>query len=139
MSREDQYNVTVTIEGLTPNPNLGTFDKFAGGEVDSEESTYPPGGMAQRIALGGRQTVGNVTVGRLYDLSRDHSIAKKLMSLCGKANMTVTKQPLTVDGVATGVPLVYTGKLKRCTPPDHDSESSSPAIIELEMSSATVA
>mgnify|MGYP000981747695 CR=1 FL=1 len=137
MSREDQYNVTVRIEGLA-NPNLGTFDTFSGGEVDSEETKYRPGGMAAQVSLGGSKSVGNVTVSRLYDLSRDHPIVAALIALAGRANMTVTKQPLNVDGSASGAPLVYTGKLKAVTPPDHNSESSDAAMIELEMSSASV-
>jgi hypothetical protein len=49
MSRLDQYNVTVSLDG-TP---LGTFDKMTGGEIDSEETKYKPGGMAPQVSLGG--------------------------------------------------------------------------------------
>lgn len=140
MSRADQYDVTVTVRhpSLPQDLNLGTFDSFDGGEVDSEETKYFPGGMAQQISLGGRKTVGNVTVGRLYDLTRDHVDMGTLLGLVGRASVTVTKTSLDVDGAAQPQPLVYEGKLKSVTPPGHDSESSDAATWEMEISSATV-
>lgn len=122
--RNDQYANTVTIDGRP----LGIFDTMGGGEADSEESLYNPGGMAPAVSLGGRQTVGAVTVGRLYRLDRDHDLVRWLMSRRGKARATVSRQPLDVDGNPFGAPLVYTGTLKTVTPPDTDSEDSGPAI-----------
>jgi len=119
LSREDQYSVTVAVNG----EDFGVWDKFSGGEVDSDELKYKPGGMAPHVSLGGSQTVNNLTVSRLYDLSRDHQQVHKLLGLAGKATVVVTKQPLDVDGNAFGRPIVYSGKLKQVTPPDHDSES----------------
>lgn len=138
MSREDQYNVTVEVSYNGVAKSLGTFDKMTGGEIDSEESIFHPGGMAQAISLGGRVNVGNVTVSRLYDLARDHAIAGFLLGGVGKAEVTVTKTSLDVDGNAYGTPFVYQGKLKAFTPPEPDSESSDPAMFDLEISSATV-
>jgi hypothetical protein len=138
MSRQDQYNVTVTVSYGGTAKDLGTFDSFSGGEIDSEETKFWPGGLGQQISLGGRRTVNNVTVGRLYDLSRDHPNMGWLAGGIGKADVTVTKTSITVDGVASGRPLVYRGKLKQLTPPEHDSESSDAAMYELEISSATV-
>lgn len=134
MSREDQYNVTVEVGG----ENLGTWDKLSGGEIDSEEAKYRPGGMAAQVSLGGYRNVGNLTVSRLYDLTRDHSRMAFLLNRVGKADVTIVKQSLDVDGNAFGKALVYTGKLKAVTPPDHDSESSDPAMLEIEISSANV-
>lgn len=138
MSREDQFSVSAVMayEGATR--DLGVFDKFDGGEVDSEESKFHPGGMAEQISLGGRVEVGNVTVSRLYDLARDHSDVGWVLRGAGKALVTVTKTSLDVDGNVYGRPLVYRGTLKTVTPPSHDSESSDPAMIEIEISSATV-
>ena len=138
MSREDQYNVTVAVSYGGTTRSLGTFDTIDGGEVDSEEAKYWPGGLGQQLSLGGRRSVGNVTVARLYDLLRDHPIQGWLFGGVGKAEVTVTKTSLTVDGEATGKPLVYKGKLKAVTPTTHDSESSDAARFELEVSSATV-
>lgn len=129
MSREDQYNVTVSIDGT----NLGTFDKMSGGEIDSDETRYRPGNLGPHVSLGGSVNVGNLTVQRLYDLSRDHTKVAFLKGRVGKGTMVVSKQSLDVNGNAFGKPVVYTGKLKQLTLPDVDSESSDAAMIELEM------
>lgn len=138
MSREDQYNITVTVAYGGVPKDLGTFDSFDGGEVDSEETKYWPGGMGEQVSLGGRRSVGNVTVGRLYDLTRDHPLMGWLMGGVGKAEVTVTKTSMTIDEVGIAAPLVYTGKLKTVTPPGHDSESNSAAKFTMEVSSAQV-
>lgn len=137
MSREDQYNVTVSASYSGTTKDLGTFDKLTGGEIDSEESKFRPGGLKEQISLGGSRSVSNVNVSRLYDLARDHGNAGWLIGGVGKADVVVTKQPLDVDGNAYGRPIIYKGKLKKFTPPDHDSESSNAAMFELEVSSAT--
>ena len=132
MSRQDQFNVTVVVDGR----NLGTFDRKSGGEVDSEELKYRPGAMAQQISLGGFQNVGNVTVGRLFDLGRDLPDVPFLTHRAGKADMTIVVQHLDVDGNPFGKPYTYVGKMKQYTPPEHNSESNDAAMVEIEMSSA---
>lgn len=142
MSRVDQFNVTVSVtrivNGSAQTRDLGTFDGCTGGEIDSEETKFHPGGLAEQITLGGRRNVNNVTVKRLYDLVRDHPIAGWLAGGVGKAEVVVTKTSITVDAAAVASPLVYKGKLKQLTLPDHDSESSDAALFEMEISSATV-
>ena len=137
-SREDQYNVTVAIDAPDPknNINLGTFDKMSGGDQDSEETKYRPGNMGDEISLGGNRMVSNITVSRIYDLARDHNDVKKILALVGVGNVTVTKQPLDVGKNPFGSPIVYTGTLKSVKLPDHDSTSSSPGMLELEISAA---
>lgn len=136
MSRQDQHLTTVTVNGQ----KLGTFDKVTGPEVDSSETKYKPGGMGDEIVLGGSKTVGNVVVSRLYVLDRDHELARSLVKLCGRASMSVSRQPLDPDGNPFGKPIVTTGKLKRLKFPDLDSEADGASLLELEMStSGTVA
>lgn len=132
MSRQDQYNVTVSIDG----EDKGTWDKMEGGEVDSEERKYRPGNMATEVSLGGSVSVGNVTVTRLYELARDHLNVKAMMARAGKGTVVVKKQPLDVDGNPFGSPLVYQGTLKAVTPPEVDSESNDPGLLAIEVSSA---
>lgn len=127
-TRSDTYNVRVSVDGI----NLGTFDKMTGGEVDSEEYKYKPGGMAPQVSLGGTRTTGNITVSRLYRLQRDHDRAQWLINRVGIAIGVISKQPLDVNGNAYGKPLVYRATLKRCSFPEHDSESSNPGLLELE-------
>jgi len=129
MSRQDQYDVTVSVDGLGA---LGTFDTFKGGEVDSDEQKYRPGGMADPVSLGGAVTMGNVTVSRNYQLDRDHPSIHALLALVGKSTITASKQPLDINRVPYGRPLIYKGKIKTVTPPEHDSTSSDPAMLEIE-------
>ena len=129
MSRSDQYLVTAEWEGLGP---LGVFDKFTGGEVDSDEQKYRPGGMQNPVSLGGAVTMGNVTIERLYVLERDHVIAHQMLAGVGVNGIVVTKQPLDLNKVPYGRPLVYSGKVKQCKPPEHDSTSSDPAMLSIE-------
>ncbi len=130
--RQDQYDVTVAVDGV----DLGTWDTLSGGEVDSEETTYKPGAMAPRISLGGSVNVGNVTVGRLFDVIRDGQIIHWLISRAGKGSIVIKKTPLDVDGNVAGRPLTYSGKLKQVNPPEHDSNSADAAVLELEMTPA---
>lgn len=132
MSRVSQYDVSVSIDGN----NLGTFDKMSGGNIDSEELKYRPGAMQPQISLGGSVTVGNVTVSRLYDHSRDHTSVPFLKGRVGKGVAVVRKQPLDVNGAPFGNPIVYTGKLKALNLPEPDSESDDAALMELEVSTS---
>ena len=128
-SRQDMFLVSVSVEGLG---DIGVFDKFEGGEVDSDEQVYAPGGMADAVSVGGAQTMGGITLERNYILERDHPIFHSLSALAGRASMTATKQPLDENKVPFGRPMVYRGKLKQVAGPDHDSTSSDPAMLHLE-------
>lgn len=144
-TRADTWEVTVEVADVT-NPNrpmldLGVWDKRGGGQGDSEETLYPPGGMQEKVSLGGQQTVENVTVSRLYRLVRDHqNLGSRLMAGRGKARMVVKAQPLDIDGNAHAAfrPIVWRGTLKRVTLPEADSESNDAALIELEMTTETI-
>jgi hypothetical protein len=129
MSRQDQYAVLVTIDG----EDTGIWDKLTGGEVDSEELKYKPGGMARQISLGGSVNVGNVTVSRLYDLTRDHLRLGGWIAGVGRARVIIKKQPLDLNAIAFGPPVTYTGILKMVTPPEVDSEATDAALVELEV------
>lgn len=132
MSREDQFSVSVVVGGRS----LGVFDKKTGGEVDSDELKYRPGAMSQQVSLGGFVNVGNVTVSRLFDLSRDLPDVPFLNNRVGKADISAVVQHLDVDGNPFGKPYTYSGKFKQYKLPDHDSMSSAAALFEIEISSA---
>src|SRR6187401_837440 len=102
MSRADQYRITVTIDGI----DSGVWDKKTGGETDSEETKYRPGGMGESISLGGSRMTGNVTLQRLYVVPRDHDGAWykgpgipiiKLRQRVGKATVVIKEQPLDIN------------------------------------------
>lgn len=138
MSREDQFSCTVSVSYGGQTRDLGVFDAFGGGSIDSSEKKFNPGGMQGTISLGGKKAVENVTVKRLYDLVRDHPLMGWLAGGVGRAEVTAVKSSMTVDSVIVASPLVYRGKLKMIKPPDHDSESDDAAMWEMEISSATM-
>lgn len=133
-TRQDTYTINVQLEDLTSGNmiDLGTFDKMTGGAVDSEDSKYYPGGMGDPISLGGRRSVDNVTVSRLYLLSRDHDVVHKQIQRVGKARAIITKHPMDINGNIYGKPVVYNATVKRVTLPEVDSEASGPGLIEFE-------
>lgn len=133
VTRADTYDVTVKIQGEKFTTSDNTFDKMEGGEIDSSETKYAPGNMGEELSLGGKRTVTNVVVRRLYRLARDHRESQRLINLAGKADMSVSKQPLDIDGVPYGKAIVYRGILKKVKFPDHDSESNDAGLLELEM------
>lgn len=130
-TRQDTYKVTVDVNGIP----WGVWDKMTGGEVDSDETKYNPGGMEDPISLGGRRTTGNLTISRLYRLVRDHDNAHKLIDGVGKHSVTVTKTVMDIDGHIhdPSTSIVYHGILKRVTLPEVDSESSNAGLIEIEV------
>jgi len=128
--RKDQHRVTVIVDGV----KLGVFDVLTGGETDSDELKYRPGGMGPVESLGGVVTVGQLIVSRLYKLQRDHLRIHWLLGRVGKGQVVVNKAVLDPDGNAFGKPLVTKGVLKRVTPPEVDSNATGDAaIIELEI------
>lgn len=138
MSRQDQYDVTVVVSYGGTTRDMGTFDGFSGGEITADDTKFYPGGMQNQISLGGRRSVENFTLTRLYNLTRDHPLQGWLAAGVGRATVVATKASLTVDRGAVPDPLIYQGTLIRHAPPEHDSNSSDAATYELEVSSATV-
>lgn len=135
--RVDNWGIQVSVDGFGVLP--GVFDKMTGGEFDSEETKYKPGGMGASISLGGSVTPGNCIVSRFYDYQRDNALCKRLLAVVGKVQMSITKSPMDPDGnyyQDAGASLVYTGTLKRVTPPEPDSEGTGAAMLEIEMSTA---
>lgn len=128
MQRQDTYSVRASIDGV----DLGVFDKMSGGEGDSEETTYRPGGLGDQVTLGGAQSIGNITISKLYT-DVVHGQFHFLMARRGKGEMVVIRQPLDSDGNASGRVVAYSGKLKAVTPAEIDSEGNDAALLELEM------
>lgn len=128
-TRADTYAVHVFINDI----DFDLFDQMEGGDVDSEETKYKPGGMRPPVSLGGSRTVENVTLRRNYRLGRDHIESDRLIGWAGKADVEMHKQPLTHEGIAWGKPIVYRGTLKRVSFPDHNSESNDAGMLEIEV------
>lgn len=136
--RQDTRRVTVTVfrPGAPDIPIIkGIWDTRTGGQIDSEETLYHPGGMASPISLGGRQTPENITLSRLCKVGRDWQAIPALMGGVGKSRVTITDDVLDFDGNDfPGVSgITYTGTLKRVQPPPANSEDSGAAMIEIEV------
>jgi hypothetical protein len=129
-----RWAITTFIDGV----NLGTFEAKSGGASDSEETTYLLGAMGERISLGGTKTPENVTVRRIYDLARDHTRTQWFEDRVGGSSMTVQQQPLDSAKRAWGQPIQYKGTFKRYLVPEVDAQSNEAALIELEMTVATI-
>lgn len=131
-NREDKYVVTVVVSRGNESRNLGVWDTFDGGETESEDTKYRRGGLSRQESLGGSKSVTNITSAHLYD---DFMQANEpwCEAGVGNADVTMTKQPLDENGSAFGQPRVYTGKLIAWRPPSHDSQSSDPARLEIEV------
>lgn len=128
-SRQDTWIVTVTLNGAP----LGIWDKKTGGEIDSDDQKYYPGGMVPPIMLGGRRTTGNVTLQRIYDRVDDHNKINTILAAAGKGTVSISQRPMDIDGNPVGKSITYGGVLKRVQVPDVDSESSTAAMIEMEV------
>jgi hypothetical protein len=128
-TREDTWLVSLSIDGR----DLEVWDTLDGGEIDSDESKYRPGGMSAEISLGGTRTIGNITLGRNYDYLRDHPMLSWLVARVGAGRCVIGRQPLDLNRIPQGSPTTYTGTLKTVTPPGVDSMSNDAAVIELEI------
>lgn len=133
-TREDTWIVTLNLNGV----DEGIWDKKEGGEGDSEELKYPPGGMVDEISMGGRATLGNITISRFCDWARDWPKVPGWMNLRGAARATIGQQPGDIHKNPQGKPLVYGGTLKRVLPPEPDSTGSDESRIEMEFTIDTV-
>ena len=139
-TRADTFTVTVVVQDVGNTSqrvmmDCGVWDKRNGGAIDSEETRYNPGGMAPAVSLGGRKTVENVTVSRLYRIVRDHTeLTSRLINGVGRADMEVRQRPMEITGGPNNLrQIIWKGTLKRVTIPEHDSEGNDAALIELEM------
>ena len=127
---QSKFRVSLTVEGNS----LGVWDTSTGGEASSNTTVYNPGGGAPQVALSGTKTTGVVTLTRAYDLQRDHGAALAAMLAAeGGGECTVKQVPLDANGNAWGSPNVWTGILTNVMIPPTDSNSSSAAIISIDV------
>lgn len=129
-TRNDQYVVSMALDGV----DTGIWDKWAGGDLDSDEVKYAAGAMASERSLGGRQITQPINLTRNFDLDRDPQYQSLFEARRGKGHVVVTKQPLDADGNPFGRPLVYTGTMKFAKFPEADSNSNAAGLIEVQVS-----
>ena len=118
--------------------DLGVWDKFSGGDIDSDDTKYRAGGRAPEESLGGTRSVSNVTTSRLFRIERDFDLIQKLVDGAGSKDVQITRAYLDPTSTPVNSPamgnVVYIGKLKAFKQPDHDSNSSDASLYEIECS-----
>jgi hypothetical protein len=129
--RNDQFKVTVSITGVTMDTD--PWDTTTGGDTDSTETKYRPGGMAPEVSLGGSVSVANLVLTRNFMAGRDDTLIADLRSAAGKKPASVTIQPLDGDGNPFGTGETFKGILQRVRGPQPDSMSQDAAMIEMEI------
>jgi len=140
-TRQDTWMVGLQVE----NPHdpgqfleFGIWDTRSGGEIDSDERLYYPGGMLPPYSLGGRPTPNQMTIARNYRIGRDHMGTagppgvQTLIDAVGVSRVIVTVFPMDRFKNQSSRAIVWTGTLKTVNLPEHNSESASdPGMIEL--------
>lgn len=129
IARVDTWEIHLTLDGQ----DFGVWEKKSGGQGDSEETKVRLGAMGPQVAIGGSQTIDNVTLSRLYDLNSIHTQIQQLLARRGRGACVVKQIPYDHDGNPYGNPIVYTGVLKAVTPPTVDAEGTDAAMIEVEI------
>lgn len=129
--RQDQATVSLVVDGRSVPI---TFSKRDGGKADSEDGKYPPGGMQPERAIGGRQTVEDVTLTGEYRPEVHASLVAWLESRRGKGRATCVEQTLDEDGNPFGSTETWTGILKSVGRGEYDAGSNDARELELEIS-----
>lgn len=131
-TQEQNYSVVLYVGGtsVSTSTSLGVWDKFEGGEIDSEAKTYRPGGMADSVVLSALPSVGEVTISKGFDAAADGATKKWMNSQVGQF-AAVVKTPLAPDKspVIAGQE-TFVGILKGLSTPSHDSEGDSVSMLE---------
>ena len=129
---------TIVNGVFTEELDLGVWDKFSGGDIDSDDTKYRAGGRAPEESLGGTRTVSNVTMARLFRIERDFDLIQTLVDGAGSKDVQITRSYLDPSGTPVNSPamgnVVYLGKLKAFKQPEHDSNSSDASLCEIECS-----
>lgn len=120
---ELQSLITVHVAGIG---NIGTFDKRTGGESTAAPKKYRPGGMGDEVVVPSLHSYNDLTLTRGYDLDRDAALVGQLLTLAGRALVSVTEQALDIDRNPYGKARVWNGTLGNVNPGNADGESDAP-------------
>lgn len=133
MSRDimKQYDakVTASVDG----EDLGVFDSHTPPEIGSETGTYRPGGAREAIATRGLRSVGTTTVAKAISGREEYERYKRIQARAGRAEMTVTEQPLDANGDPYGQATIYTGILNQVVISEYSSEGTDNRTVTLTM------
>lgn len=132
--REDQAYVTFTVTYRGETRDLGVFTSLDGGDATSDNTKVRRGGTRTRKALGGAKDIEDLTIGRDYDLARDHNQIHWVFGGVGAARFVASWWPTDDNDAPYGRPIIYRGVITGCTRPPHDLESSDVARWEMTLS-----
>lgn len=132
---EQQFLPSVVMDVLG---DLGSYDKWSGGDVTATITKYRPGGMGPEITYPSLSIIGNVVVSRVFVQERDQALVAALSPFAGNGYGTITLQPLDASGNVLGPPTTYRGRLSAVKPGQVDSTSSAPRMYELDFAIETL-
>ena len=131
-ARRDTWAVKLRFEG---NMIDGFWDTRTGGEIDTDTTTYSPGGMLDPLALGSTPKPQNLVLGRIFT-ETDMAILDDLLRGAGSGACIVYQHPLDFNKKKWGKSIVWHGILKRVNMVEVDSNSTDAGIYEIEITPA---
>jgi hypothetical protein len=119
----------VMIDGRTlPGP----WRSKSGGEVTAPDDKIYPGHQESAVSVGGSPSVGNITLGAVYDYAKWHELSFWLESRVGPGAATITEIMRDKNKHAFGRPVVRTASLIRMQRPEYGAEDGA-TVAELEL------
>jgi len=111
------------------------FEKWTGGDLDSDETKHRSAQTRQETARGGLAKRNNVTLSRECDAAA-WALIGDLEKSAGIDDCLAIRQMVGPRGEAIGRPLVIGGKLKSPKYPDFDLASTNVGMLEVEISAS---
>lgn len=126
----------IQIAGIT-----GNWATLTGGEATVEHTKDHDGGSLVPRVFQGLPNVGDITVGRTYQVPRDAQLARDLRAAIASGrrwSTTVTARPLDETMQTVDAPQTYEVVLQRVNAPESNANSSQPSRIELVFTTIAV-
>lgn len=129
--QKHHFGAYLTIGGIQL---PGSFDKFEGGGITLDVSSYRPGGMVGTIIMPSPKQITNITLERYCDEKRDMPLLPWIEQRIETDPVAVTlntfdaqKKPLRTK--------VYNGRVTEYSDPDFDStdDSGDPPVLSFEI------
>ena len=147
MAKVSQRQIVAEVEAIGTAPTPGTnpdgsryFAQVTGGEITANVEKVYDGGSKFPEVLCAVSEVGDITVTRHYETTRDKTFLNSLRPLIGAAYYNIKFYELDCDLAAPDTMRLYTGALcVGLTEPDGDSASGAPAAYSLTFSMGPVA
>lgn len=135
MALQSSYRTTVVVDGQ----DLGVFDTFNGGQITRPNTKHRPGGRRTEKLYKGLPRYEGVTVGRTYELARDHDNMVAWLQRISPQDAEVRRQPLDEDGNSFGAAITYKGAIDQIVPGNLDSNSDDRTTLEIQISVESIA